>query len=302
MIKLIFEYLKEKWYKFLGHLATIIMMIIKVCNTDYGISANITIDIMLSVSIAVSVAFTINIAVDYKKNVFTVLQEAETINNYNIRIESLESIKKNYETQLNNYSAKESHIIENNNNPYLAIKPIPYRIKGNLFGIKHEEDYIEFIDDSIQEISGKTYYCYVNGKDVNFSLEKERIIKEYFHDTMDTKRLQNGIALVNKPRHLIVFKLINVGAEAATSLFPIVNYDNNENTYKGIQPTIINRNEELLFIVLVELQGQSTIKYDFVFEYYHKGKHLKQSFPVNLANQNLEFITELSEPVVVHTQ
>jgi hypothetical protein len=176
---------------------------------------------------------------------------------------------------------------------------VPYRIKGSFFPIPHEEDYVEYVDDSIKEIEGRTYYCYINGSYVNFSLHKEKIIEDYFHDTMDTKKLQNGTALVSKPRHLVVFKLINVGSEAATSVYPVISPHNDQCTYKGVQPTILKANDELLFVVLVELQGQSTIRYDFAFEYFHKGKHITQNVPMTLTKDQLEFVTELSEPSTI---
>lgn len=274
-------------------------MIVKVSITDYSFATNIALDSILSVSIAVSIAFTFNIVISIKRNSIIITQEADTINNNIVQIQGLENIIENYEKQLSHFSYKETHLIDNTSVPNLAIMLVPYRIKGSFFPMQHEEDYVEFVDKSIKEIDGRTYYCYINGTYVNFSLHKERIIEEYFHDTMETKKVQNGTALVSKPRHLVVFKLINVGSEAATSVYPVITPHDDECTYKGIQPTILKVNEELLFVVLVELQGQSTIKYNFAFEYFHKGKHYTQSVPVTLNNDELEFVTELSEPSII---
>ncbi len=289
-MKEILAFVKKQYLKLIPHIILLLSIIFSYFTED-GSSLNLVVKITLSTSFALSLYFTINITNSFNKYLNSVvISQRNIISEYRYKIS-------NYEMQFKNLIYKPKYYkIEDMHEPYLAIDIVPYRIKGSFFPLQHEEDYIEYIDENIVETPGKTYYCYVNGDKVNFSVEKDAIIQDYYHDTMGEMKIKNGTALVNKPRHLIVFKLINIGLFPAKSVLPIIDYNNNENNYKGIHAKLLQSKEELLFVILVELQGEKKINYNCAFEYSFKNKRLIQKMPITIENSNITFLTELSEP------
>ncbi len=283
------KFIKTQFLKLFPHLILLTSIIL-----SYFTSENTNFDVIvkatMALSFALSVYFTLNITVSFNKYLSGVI-----IKQNNTIIENQNKIS-NYEMQFKNLIYKPMFYVSDNQEAYLAIDVVPYTIKNSIIPFKHEEYYIEYVDDSIVENQGVTYYCYVNGDYVHISIEKEAIIQDYYHDTMEQKKIQGGTALCNKPRHLVVFKLINIGMFPAKAFRPFIRLNGNENIYKGIHPRLLQPKDEVLFVVLVELQGEKRIKYECVFEYSNRDKRMFQKLSIVIENKSIEFSAELSEP------
>lgn len=281
----IWQVIKNHWITALSNLITAIITALNLINLDISNELSVYLKASLVISLTLSITLNIKIAVNYQK----------TVNTLNSQITINKSIIQNYEIQLkstvvNNYGAIDLEI------PYLAISQVPYTISNSLFPVQHDDDAVQYVDDTVIEISGSTYYVYVNDTKILFSLDKEKIIKDYFHDTTQTIKLDNGIGVTSKPRHLFIFKLINVSDKAVLAMVPMIMIDKSENTYKGVTAQVLKPNNEILFVVLFELHGKNTRNYSMEFQFSYKGKRYKQSFPIKLVGGMLTCELLLSEP------
>lgn len=262
-----------------------------------GILNSIQLNINTDISNAINISFPISVALSFAFNITANLSYSKTINKLTTDNRSFELSIKNYEVQLQNINTLNNYYNIDFELPTLAISHVPYTITPSLLPFfKISDDAVQYISPNIVEVEGSTYYCYINDRNVLFSLNKEKIIQDYYKETMETIELQNGEGLVNKPRHLVVFKIINVSNKSVLSMMPRIIIDGVINKYKGVAPYVMKPNDELLFVVLVELYGQKENYYSFEFVFNYKEKQYVQKFPLKLHGENLSYDVLLKEP------
>jgi len=280
------QVIKKYWLLGISYLITIILGILNL--VDLNISAEVTNALSISFPVSVALSFALNISVGFSFN--------KTINKLRTDNKSYALTVKKYEIQMQSVSTLNNYYNIDFELPTLAISHVPYTITGSFFPNSGSGDAINYVSPTIVEVDGSTYYCYINKKEVLFSLKKENIIQDYFHDTMQTIQLQNGEGLVDKPRHLLVFKIINASSKPALSMMPRVIIDGGMNKYKGVAPCVMKPNDELLFVVLVEWYGPTENLYSFEFLYNFKGKQYMQKFPLRLKGEEMKYEVLLKEP------
>ncbi len=299
----LWESIKEQWYKLLSHLASVVLMIIKMTNTDYSITNNITIDTLLSLSIVISIGFTFNIVLNYRKTKIvlkqknkTIINYEEEVNNYKTSIKTLEVVNEKYELQIRTLNVNNISL-KNVERPELAFDLVNYTHNVNYAGLEPVGSGFEFVDPNQQEIQGSTYYIVINDEKINIDVNKQKKLAEYMDSPLEFIDIKNGRALVEKPRRFISFKIINIGKKAAIAFYPEVETDKSRITGNGILPRLLHPNDEVLFLVLIEYIGSRKRDYTFKFTYTYEGEEYIQQCYAILSGKDLTHTIVLTNPV-----
>lgn len=277
----LFKFLKSQYLKLIPHFILLASIVASYFTSNYDI--DIIVKATMTLSFALSIYFTFNITVAFNKNLNNVvISQKNIIETYKINFSTEYHIKQ----MISNFDSKEI--------PYLAMDLVKYEVVMDLFAPFRDEDNIKFID-TVNEVWGKTFYAIVNNKKVDLSFDKPKAIEEYIKNA-EWMEIQNGHALVEKTKHLLVYKLINFGKDPILGLHPVFTSLNITPTYNKVTPILLKPHEEVLVFVLVELKPQYNRDFKLDFKFTFKEKCYYQRAQMNLNNGDLRMELVYSEP------